>query len=319
MDFMEELWDKIKNELETNWHKATIENKAKTWEEETDIWYGPKHFPREPWCPPGVSRRTGKKCSNGFCGPVVGTDQNLFKCLVYGLFTNSVDATVFFRVIHSGILPGLFFNFDPAKFHAAGISHIATITSALRQLRAGFMNMRRSLENLQTTAGILASMSNQYGSINTYLFSIVKGVRHPICLACALGSAGSSYHLPGFGIPLAAESLKNMGCQLSKPDRHILRALGCFGLAEFRNWRSRAGVEAPTASEKELRKAMWTMEAWALTVGVSPLRLDYAIWLLCARSGLHASNQDLENMAQSCTAKVSPKFVTRCVPCEYCR
>ena len=109
-----------------------------------------------------------------------------------------------------------------------------------------------------------------------------------------------------------------MCCQLSKPDRHILRAAGCFGLVNFKKWGSKSQWTPPAATEDEMRETMWTMDLFAHTVGVSVLLLDYAIWTLCAKGGLHKTNLELQAMAARCASKPTTAFLQRCLPCEHC-
>ena len=89
------------------------------------------------------------------------------------------------------------------------------------------------------------------------------------------------------------EFLKNIGYDVAKPDRHINRALGSFGWVSFRNWPDRSGTKAPTATEKELIAVMQEVARCAELVSQSACFVDNVIWVLCARSGLHASNKDL--------------------------
>src|SRR5439155_14304541 len=112
-------------------------------------------------------------------------------------------------------------------------------------------------------------------------------------LARVIGDAGD-YKLPGFGIPLAAEALKNIGYDVAKPDRHINRAVGCFGMVEFRRWHDRSGWETPPQpTVAELMRVMRAMEELSREVRQSVTFVDNAVWLLCARSGLHMSKRPI--------------------------
>ncbi len=111
-----------------------------------------------------------------------------------------------------------------------------------------------------------------------------------------LGLPSSRYKLPAFGIALAAEALRNIGFDLVKPDRHILRAAGSFGLVEFIRWEDRGATKPPNARPSELLETMSNMEKFAESVGECACLVDNAIWLLCARSGSHLSNEDLKGL-----------------------
>ncbi len=98
------------------------------------------------------------------------------------------------------------------------------------------------------------------------------------------------------GIPIAAEAMKNIGFDVAKPDRHINRALGSFGLLTFTNWPDMTNYKGPVCSENELINIMRIMKEFANAVGVLPTFLDNAIWLLCCKSGLYLKNQQLSRM-----------------------
>ena len=109
----------------------------------------------------------------------------------------------------------------------------------------------------------------------------------------------NKYKLPSFGVPLAAEALKNLGFDVAKPDRHILRAMGSFGLVRFNRWSDRSKNKPPTTLTKsELYETMASVEEVAMNAGKHVGFVDNAIWLLCARSGLDLSNRELSEIAR---------------------
>ena len=112
-------------------------------------------------------------------------------------------------------------------------------------------------------------------------------------LAVALGGARSVHKLAGLGVPLVAESLKNIGYDLAKPDRHINRAAVCFGMVEFPRWRDRSARNTPALTEADLLTVMQAMEMFSREVGQFVTFVDNAVWLLCAKSGVWLSNPDL--------------------------
>lgn len=57
----------------------------------------------------------------------------------------------------------------------------------------------------------------------------------PKQVSLSLGLPRNRYKLPSFGVALAAEAMKNLGFDVAKPDRHILRAAGLFGLVGFKH------------------------------------------------------------------------------------
>jgi len=62
--------------------------------------------------------------------------------------------------------------------------------------------------------------------------------------------------LPGFGIALAAEALRNLGFDLAKPDRHVCRAMGSWGLVRFERWNQKGPYTPPLTRPGELVAAM---------------------------------------------------------------
>jgi thermostable 8-oxoguanine DNA glycosylase len=87
--------------------------------------------------------------------------------------------------------------------------------------------------------------------------------------------------------------MKNIGFDVAKPDRHVNRALGSFELIEYNNWPDRMDHKAPVRTENEMVRVMQLMREIADEVGVSTSYLDNAIWLLCCKSGLYYTNQQL--------------------------
>lgn len=114
--------------------------------------------------------------------------------------------------------------------------------------------------------------------------------------AIKLGIPGSAKKLPGLGIPIAAEGLRNMGFDVCKPDRHICRAMGSLCLVRFRRWPDRTGNKRPDATASEMLATMSVVETTARFAGVRPTLLDTAIWLLCARMGLGLRNAQLASI-----------------------
>ncbi len=171
-----------------------------------------------------------------------------------------------------------------------------TLVPWFEQRKAGSISLNQNLQRLIESAGQLSDISQRHGSLENYLVHLSQ--RHngdPKVVAAALGEVESPAKLPGLGVALAAEFLKNVGYDVSKPDLHINRAVGSFGLVQFARWPDQRGFKAPQAKESELRTVMQVMETWALKLGFRVTFLDNAVWLLCAalKSGLHLSNSDL--------------------------
>ena len=103
---------------------------------------------------------------------------------------------------------------------------------------------------------------------------------------CGLGSRGP-YKLPGLGVPLAAEALKNLGFAVAKPDRHVMRAVGSFGLVRFNRWESGPRGKPVSQSKEKFLEVMVAVERIAKAAERSVVVVDNAIWLLCAKDEMH--------------------------------
>jgi len=163
------------------------------------------------------------------------------------------------------------------------------------------MTLKQSLKGLAKTARILRDWSAAKGSAEHYFVDIVKKAGGDAKQAVmGLGNTPSPKKLPAFGIPLAAEAMRNLGFDVCKPDRHVCRALGSFGLVQFRKWPDHTGTKPPEASPREMLETMRVVENFAGLVSERPTLLDNAIWLLCARMGLNMTNAELAAMASAC-------------------
>ena len=103
----------------------------------------------------------------------------------------------------------------------------------------------------------------------------------------------TEWKLKGFGVPLAAEALRNIGYNLSKPDRHILRAVGSFKLVNFDRWVDKTGIKAPKPSISNLRKAMIAVDKLAKEINEETTFVDSVIWTACAKGGVRLTNEEL--------------------------
>jgi hypothetical protein len=221
------------------------------------------------------------------------SDDEIFE----GLVRSILSANTNWSKVES-VLPALC-----TLFHGFSVLWYATLTPAdvkqklvpwFKQRKAGSAALGPNLLRLIESAKQLKGFRVRDGSLENYLAQLSS--QHngdPKAMAAALGEERSPAKLPCLRVPLAAEFLKNVGYDVSKPDRHINRAVGSFGLVQFANWPDRDGFKTPQAGKYELRTVMDVMERWALKLSVRATFLDNAVWLLCSSGRLHLSNSDL--------------------------
>ena len=161
------------------------------------------------------------------------------------------------------------------------------------------MSLRGGLVHLARAARILLRHSKRHGSAEDYFTSLVHECEDdPKQAAMRLGSPGE-HKLPSLGVALAAEALKNLGIDVAKPDRHMMRAVGSFGLVRFNRWKPADGrwVAPKSPSGKELLEVMTVAEQVAIAAERPVVFVDNAVWLLCARDEVHLTNAELAGIA----------------------
>jgi hypothetical protein len=227
------------------------------------------------------------------------SEHEVFQGIVKAVLSNSTDWSKIERVLPE--LNALFRDFDLHYYASLDGQQINShFIPWFIQRRAGSMTMRRDLTNLIETARKLLFFGEQTGSLHQFFASLLNRVAgRPINLVCAIGTPNSPYKLPALGIPIAAEAMKNIGYDVAKPDRHINRATGSLRLVWFSSWPDCSGYKPPTATQPELITVMNVIANFARTVGERISFLDNAIWLLCAQSGLHLTNDSLRELGSA--------------------
>ena len=226
------------------------------------------------------------------------TDDEIFKGLLMAVLSNNTDWSKIERI--QSDLADLFAGFSLRSYAELPACEVVDrILPWFLGRKAGSVNLERDLVNLIASARILLEHSCAHGTAESYFTSLVQQLDgDPKQAALQLGSRGD-YKLPAFGVALAAEALKNLGFDLAKPDRHVSRAMASFGLVPFKKWPDRIGRAAPSfSSSKSLLAVMGAAQDIATAAGVHVVMVDNAIWLLCAKSGLYLSNQELAEMAR---------------------
>lgn len=224
-------------------------------------------------------------------------DMETFRCLLLAVLSSNTDWSKVSRIQDD--LGQLFSEFDLSSYAELPACEIRDrFLPWFVNRKAGSVTLERSLVKLIDTARLLTEHSRVHGTAESYFTSLIQRVEgDPKQAALRLGSA-SEYKLPAFGVPLAAEALKNLGFDVAKPDRHLGRAMGSFGLARFERWPGRSGRASPPLTSRASLMAVMTAAERIATEAARPVVLvDNAIWMLCARSGLYLTNPELAEMA----------------------
>ena len=225
------------------------------------------------------------------------SDGEVLEALTWAVLSNSTD----WKKVEL-VLPELreaFSGFDLEVFAGRDDEYVDTVLVPwFKRRKAGSMTMAGSLKGLLKTARVLSAWSRQHGSAVSFFLDVIAAEAGDVKLAAvALGKPGGPKKLPSLGVPIAAESLRNLGFDMAKPDRHVCRAVGSFGLVQFRNWPDASGNKPPQATVSEQLQTMAAIEAVAKLVGERCTFVDNAVWLLCSRSGLGLSNASLASLA----------------------
>jgi len=231
------------------------------------------------------------------------SDDKVFEALLRAVLSNNTDWAKVERVLPE--LRDAFTGFSLFRYAETTQQDIErTLVPWFKHRKAGSMTLRRSLLGLAQTARILRDWSADHGSAEHYFMDVIDCQGgDPKRAAVALGEAGSAKKLPALGVPIAAESLRNLGFDLCKPDRHMCRAVGSFGLVRFRKWSDCTGTRPPKRSVCEMLETMTVVERMARVVEARSTFVDTAIWLLCSQMGLHMLNAELASMASDIGAK----------------
>ena len=229
------------------------------------------------------------------------SDDEVFEALLMAVLSGDTDWSNIERI--QADLPELFSGFSLASYAKLSDDEIGDrYVPWFEDRRAGSRSRKGNLLNLIGAARKLLDFSRKHGTADGYFTSLVdKCDGDPKQAALRLGQ-DHEYKLPSLGVALAAEALKNLGFDVAKPDRHVMRAVGSFGLVRFSRWSmngdGRNGRAAPESSKKaELLAVMAEVEQIAEAVKERVVFVDNAIWLVCARSELYLANAVLAEMA----------------------
>ena len=232
-------------------------------------------------------------------GGRVWSDDQVFKAILLAVLSSNTVWSKVERV--QAELPELFDNFSLESYASRSDTEIDNrFVPWFKARTAGSQGLRSGLGNLIGAARILLRYSKCHGTADSYFTSLVhQCAGDPKRAAIRLGSQGE-HKLPSLGVRLAAETLKNLGFDVAKPERHMLRAVGSFGLVQFNRWNVAPGsrVSPQTQSGKKLLEVMTVVERIADAADKSVVFVDNAVWLLCAKGELYLTNAELAGIAR---------------------
>ena len=230
------------------------------------------------------------------------SDDAVFKAVSMAVLSSNTDWSKIERVQVE--LAELFAGFRLETYAALPASEIGDrFLPWFKKRKVGSMTLERDLVNLVGATRILLQYSRDHGMADGYFTSLMHRCEgDPKQAALRLGREGE-YKLPSLGVALAAEALKNLGFDVAKPDRHIMRAVGSFGLVRFGRWAGGGGGRngrAPpvTTSKSKLLAVMTAVEEVAESAGKPVVLVDNAIRLLSTRSGPYLTNSELAEVSR---------------------
>jgi len=223
------------------------------------------------------------------------SDNDIFKGMLYSVLSNSTNWKTVMVIMDR--LPSKFDLFSLEAYAAKDNDHVNNLVLWFKDEKAGSMTLRKGLRRLTEAAQRLQDWSDEHRTADSYFDAALYAANNdPIQAAALLGTAGTDFKLPGMGIPLAAEAMKNIGYDVAKPDRHICRALGCFGLVSYRKWADQSPWQAPITSIEEQIETMRVIEVWGKLIEKPASYVDQVIWLLCSTTGPHLENFKLRSL-----------------------
>src|ERR1019366_2020970 len=273
-------------------NSSTPENLSKLWAsitERLNAW--DETWPAKVEALDQIGRVRDRRCGKIF------NDEEIFEGVVKAVLSSATDWSRIQRLSPEE-LKQLFGGFDVAWYSRLTETHIATnFVPWFKSHKADSPYLKRNLNLLVGTAIKLVERKERHGNLEDYLSELLKLLNGDVIgVAKALGATTSAHKLDGVGIAIAAEALKNIGYDTGKPDIHINRAFGSFGLQIFGNWPDRnVGTKAPKATDTEKLAVMRRLAQFADHLKVEATLVDNAIWLLCAKSGAYLSNNELSN------------------------
>lgn len=223
------------------------------------------------------------------------SNEEVFKGLILAILSNQTDWRSI-QKLNAMELSTRFDHFDVRKYAEKTDVALEELTSWFKDKKAGSQTRRNDLRRLRDTARKLVLFAET--GLDSYLQQCIqeKGGK-PERAVFAFGR-DSPWKLQGFGPALSAEALRNLGYDIAKPDRHVLRAVGQWNLVEFRRWPDRSNRRAPEPTDDELLLGMEAISGLAKAINETVTFTDSVIWTACAKGGAWLTNQELNEIGR---------------------
>ncbi len=171
----------------------------------------------------------------------------------------------------------LFLHYDPEMLMK---KNSADLVDELEKIKCGGRIRGKQMEALKCNIETLKRLDEPHGGIDAHYAAMLtdeEGVHPYEKLLLALARTGE-YKLAQMGIPLVAEYLRNVGHNISKPDRHVMRLLDQKHLSEHHF----KGYTDGTWSDKALLEGLRIIRQYAEDLQLSEAYIDHLMWSYCA-------------------------------------
>lgn len=162
----------------------------------------------------------------------------------------------------------VFFQYDPEQLLQCDPEGL---TKEIKQLHcASQYTMKQMKALIYTNIPKLVQLEKRYGSVDAFYQKYINEDSTLKSLVKALSCENSDYKLAQMGEALVAEYLKNVGYDITKPDRHIRRILGSKALG------------CSTYETVPTFEAFDIVAALAQEMNRPAAEVDYILWSYCA-------------------------------------
>lgn len=178
---------------------------------------------------------------------------------------------------NTGTIDALFMDYDPEKLLKADP---VVIVDNLQKIKCGGRCRSNQMKALARNIITLKKFEETFGGIDIFYnqMLISENKTHPYERLILTLSMDGEYKLAQMGIPLVAEYLRNVGYNISKPDRHVMRMLDSGHLAEHS---FKQNIDE-TWSAPALLEGLRIIRQYAEDTQLSEAYIDHLLWSYCA-------------------------------------